>query len=37
MCYGSVQHIVVLELVLLRSFKSYILEDEYEDFESLDI
>ena len=22
-CYGSVQHIVVLELVLLRSFKSY--------------
>ena len=31
MCYGSVQHIVVLELVLLRS-----LEDEYEDFESLD-
>ena len=29
MCYGSVQHIVVLELVEL-------LEDEYEDFESLD-
>ena len=23
MCYGSVQHIVVLELVLLRCFKSY--------------
>ena len=23
MCYGSVQHIVVLELVLLTSFKSY--------------
>ena len=23
MCYGGVQHIVVLELVLLRSFKSY--------------
>ena len=23
MCYGSVQHIVVVELVLLRSFKSY--------------
>ena len=22
MCYGSVQHIVVLEFVLLRSFKS---------------
>ena len=31
MCYGSVQHI---ELVLLRTFK--LLEDEYEDFESLD-
>ena len=31
MCYGSVQHIVVLELVLLRSFESC-----YEDFESLD-
>ena len=36
MCYGSVQHIVVLELVLLRSFKSCYIEDEYEDFESLD-
>ena len=34
MCYGSVQHIAVLELVLSRSFKSYI-EDDYEDFESL--
>ena len=35
MCYGSVQHIVVLELVLLKKLQE-LLEDEYEDFESLD-
>ena len=35
MCYGSVQHRVVLELVLLRMLQE-LLEDEYEDFESLD-
>ena len=32
MCYGSVQHIVVLELVLLYKKLQKLLEDEYEDF-----
>ena len=38
MCYGSGQHnnIVILELVLLRSFKSCYKMSIYEDFESLD-
>ena len=45
MCYGSVQHIVVLELVLLTYSSTRacfikklqeLLNDEYEDFESLD-
>ena len=32
MCYGSVQHIVGLELVLLYKKLQKLLEDEYEDF-----
>ena len=34
MCYGSVQHIVVLERFIKKLQE--LLEDEYEDFESLD-
>ena len=32
MCYGSVQHIVVLVLVLLIKKLQELLEVEYEDF-----
>ena len=36
MCYGSVQHIVVLYRTCFIKKLQELLEDEYEDFESLD-
>ena len=36
MCYGSVQHIVVLYRACFIKKLQELLEDEYEDFESLD-
>ena len=36
MCYGSVQHMAVLELASFMSNLQELLEDDYEDFESLE-
>ena len=36
MCYGSVQHIAVLELRSFMKKLQELLEDDYEDFESLE-
>ena len=36
MCYGSVQHIAVLELYSFMKKLQELLEDDYEDFESLE-
>ena len=36
MCYGSVQHIAVLELASSMKKLQELLEDDYEDFESLE-
>ena len=36
MCFGSVQHIVVLYRASFMKKLQELLEDDYEDFESLD-
>ena len=36
MCYGSVQHIVVLELRSFMNKFQRLLKDDYEDFKSLE-
>ena len=36
MCYGSVQHIIIVELCSFMKKLQELLEDDYEELESLD-